>query len=35
MLEGGENLVHQLIVEGINQTSQEAVLSLSIRVDIL
>jgi hypothetical protein len=28
-------VVHQLIVEGINQSSQEAVLSLGIRVDIL
>jgi hypothetical protein len=35
MLEGGESVVHQLIVEGINQSSQEAVLSLGIRVDIL
>jgi hypothetical protein len=28
-------VVHQLIVEGINQSSQEAVLPLGIRVDIL
>jgi hypothetical protein len=35
MLEGGESVVHQLIMEGINQSSQEAVLSLGIRVDIL
>jgi hypothetical protein len=35
MLEGREAVVHQLIVEGINQSSQEAVLSLGIRVDIL
>jgi hypothetical protein len=35
MLEGGESVVHQLIVEGINQSSQEAVLPLGIRVDIL
>jgi hypothetical protein len=30
-----EGVVHQLIVEGINQSSQEAVLPLDIRVDIL
>jgi hypothetical protein len=35
MLEGREGVVHQLIAEGINQSSQEAVLSLGIRVDIL
>jgi hypothetical protein len=35
MLEGGEGVVHQLIVEGINQSSQEAVLPLGICVDIL
>jgi hypothetical protein len=35
MLEGREGVVHQLIMEGINQSSQEAVLPLSIRVDIL
>jgi hypothetical protein len=35
MLEGGEGVVHQLIVEGINQSSQEAILPLSICVDIL
>jgi hypothetical protein len=35
MLEGREGVVHQLIVEGINQSSQEAVLSLGICVDIL
>jgi hypothetical protein len=34
MLEGREGVVHQLIVEGINQYSQEAVLPLGIRVDI-
>jgi hypothetical protein len=34
MLEGREGVVHQLIVEGINQSSQEAVLPLGIRVDI-
>jgi hypothetical protein len=35
MLEGGEGVVHQLIVEGINQSSQKVVLPLGIRVDIL
>jgi hypothetical protein len=35
VLEGREGVVHQLIVEGINQSSQEAVLPLGIRVDIL
>jgi hypothetical protein len=35
MLESRVGVVHQLIVEGINQSSQEAVLSLGIRVDIL
>jgi hypothetical protein len=34
MLEGGEGVVHQLVVKGINQTSQETVLPLSIRIDI-
>jgi hypothetical protein len=35
MLEGGESMVHQLIMEGINLSSQKAVLPLGIRVDIL
>ena len=35
MLEGREGVVHQLIVEGINQSSQKAVLPLGIRVDII
>jgi hypothetical protein len=35
MLEGGEGVVHQLIMEGIDQSSQEAVLSLGIHVNIL
>jgi hypothetical protein len=35
MLEGRESVVHQLIVKGISQTSQKAVLPLSIRIDIL
>jgi hypothetical protein len=34
MLEGRESVVHQLVVEGINQSSQETVLPLSIRVHI-
>jgi hypothetical protein len=34
MLEGREGVVHQLVVERINQSSQEAVLPLGIRVDI-
>jgi hypothetical protein len=34
MLEGRESVVHQLVVKGINQTSQETVLPLSIRIDI-
>jgi hypothetical protein len=35
MLEGGEGVVHQLIMEGIDQSSQEAVLPLGICVDVL
>jgi hypothetical protein len=34
MLEGGESVVHQLVMERINQSSQEAVLPLGIRVDV-
>jgi hypothetical protein len=34
MLEGRESVVHQLVVEGINQSSQETILPLGIRVDI-
>jgi hypothetical protein len=34
MLEGGESVIHQLVVEGIDQSSQEAVLPLGIRVDV-
>jgi hypothetical protein len=34
MLEGGESVVHQLIMEGINQSSQNAVLPLGICVDV-
>jgi hypothetical protein len=35
MLEGGESVVHELVMEGIDQSSQEAVLPLGICVDIL
>jgi hypothetical protein len=35
MLEGREGVVHHLIMEGINQSSQEAILPLDICVDIL
>jgi hypothetical protein len=34
MLEGRVGMVHQLVVKGINQTSQKTVLSLGICVDI-
>jgi hypothetical protein len=34
MLEGGESVVHELVVEGINQSSQKAVLPLGTRVDV-
>jgi hypothetical protein len=34
MLEGREGVVHRLIVEGVNQSSQEVVLPFGIRVDI-
>jgi hypothetical protein len=34
VLEGGESVVHQLIMKGIYQTSQKMVLPLSICVDI-
>jgi hypothetical protein len=34
MLEGRESVVHQLVVKGVNQTSQKMVLPLSIHVDI-
>jgi hypothetical protein len=35
MLKGREGMVHQLIVKGVNQTSQEPVLPLGISIDIL
>jgi hypothetical protein len=34
MLEGRESVVYQLLVKGVNQTSQKTVLPLSICVDI-
>jgi hypothetical protein len=34
MLEGREGMVHQLVVKGVKQTSQEMVLPLGICVDI-
>jgi hypothetical protein len=34
MLEGGESVVHELVMEGINQSSQKAVLLLGICVDV-
>jgi hypothetical protein len=34
MLEGGESVVHELVMEGINQSSQKAVLQLGICVDV-
>jgi hypothetical protein len=34
VLEGGESVIHQLVVKGVNQSSQKTVLPLSIRVDI-
>jgi hypothetical protein len=35
MLEGREGMLHQLIVKGVNQTSQKLVLLLGISIDIL
>jgi hypothetical protein len=34
VLKGGEGMIHQLIVQGIDQVSQETVLPLGICVDI-
>jgi hypothetical protein len=34
MLEGRESVIHQLTMEGINQSSQKVVLPLSICVNI-
>jgi hypothetical protein len=35
MLEGIEGMVHQLVVKGVNQTSQKPLLLLGINIDIL
>jgi hypothetical protein len=35
MLKGREGMVHQLVVKGVNQTSQKHVLPLGISADIL
>jgi hypothetical protein len=35
MLKGREGMVHQLVVKGINQTSQKMLLPLDICIDIL
>jgi hypothetical protein len=35
MLEGREGVVYQLVVKGVNQNSQKAILSLGICIDIL
>jgi hypothetical protein len=35
VLKGREGIVHQMVVKGVNQTSQEHVLPLGISVDIL
>jgi hypothetical protein len=35
MLEGREGVVHQLVVKGVNQTSQDHVLPLGISIDIV
>jgi hypothetical protein len=34
ILEGGKSVVHELVIEGIIQSSQKAILPLGIRVDI-
>jgi hypothetical protein len=34
VLKGGEGMIHQLLVQGINQSTQETILSLGISVDI-
>jgi hypothetical protein len=34
VLEGGEGVVHQLVMQGIHQTSHEPVLPFSISVDV-
>ena len=35
VLEGWEGMIHQLVMQGIHQTSHESVLPLGISVDIL
>jgi hypothetical protein len=35
MLKGMEGMVHQLVVKGVNKTSQEPVLPLGVSIDIL
>jgi hypothetical protein len=35
MLKGRKGMVHQLVVKGVNQTSQEPILPLGISIDIL
>jgi hypothetical protein len=35
MLEGRKGVVHQLVVKGVNQTSQKMVLPLGIFIDVL
>jgi hypothetical protein len=35
ILKGRECMVHQLVVKGVNQTSQEPILPLGISIDIL
>jgi hypothetical protein len=34
MLEGGESVIHQLVIQGINQTSHESILPFYVGVDI-
>jgi hypothetical protein len=34
MMKGRESVVHQLVVKGVNQSSQEMVLPLGISIDI-
>jgi hypothetical protein len=34
MLEGGESVVHEVVMEGINQSSQKVVLPLGICIDV-
>jgi hypothetical protein len=34
MLKGGESVIHQLVMQGINKTSHEPVLPFSVNVDV-